>query len=612
MGDITQPFPNSDLDNCETSGAERSPRSRSGVKKKKPVQLLIKSLNEFVNEVHETPYEAVTVMHESYEKERRKQLLQLCRGERERIIREDEIITRPPHPQDAHLSALEVVGKAFSRSSDNSGSQHGHLYDDGIAAPVPCGDQGFISSSSLGKPSRSTTTTATTTTLSNCETSSYKPGNTTNNNNNRVVSTSCNHILGDLRHSPATQTQLEKLTGDIHQKMRVTVSEKDRKIAALMLVKHGEERVRLSLSQQKEREREEARGEEAARRAQEEKSRRRRLRQNGQHWLQKTEALRKSRERRHRELAWVRERQALLQDERRQRSTEELEARRRERTEAVKREAQARKRCQERLLRNRHEAEKMEREREARVALDREQKAKREKVTRQSREKKKLSQENHRELLQHLLLKQRAEQQVQEEKALARSALEKRLGRSREKQAQDSEGRLRELRERGARQAEHTQQAKTHAELHGHQQLRRRQLLVQQSQRRMDRAAQQVATRLRVRAQQTHQQNLGRRLSHRQLREKATREEEARMATMERHVTAKERRREELRAQREQAQEEGRRAAHASSHLRERVKERTEHRTFDRMALEAQLSASMAGIKLQDISYGNTRGMGML
>ncbi|CAL8257770.1 unnamed protein product [Lota lota] len=581
MGEITQHNPKLDLHNFEESPRSTESRARSGVKK--PVELLIRSLNELVAESCDNPYEAVTVMHETYEKQRRK-LLQLCREGRERIVKEG--------PGALHLPALEVVGKAVRSTSDCS-SPHSDA-DNSSPAPQDCGGQGFISSSTLGKPPPSTPTNN-----RNCESSSLRPGNHNNHNNhNNMVSTSSSHSLGDLRHSPATQTQLEKLVGDIHQKLRVMVSEKDRKIAALMLVKHQQEMGRLSLRKQEEREREEARSEEAARRAQEEKSRRRRLRQGAQRWRQETEALSRSREQRHQELVGLRERHALLQEERWLRSKEELEARRRETTEAARREAQSRKRCQERLLRGREEAEETEREREAQRALEREQKAKRAKATRQRREQNRRSQGNHRELLQHVLQKQRGEQQVQQEETTARRAMEKRLRRAWEEQARASEGRRRELRERGSLQAEHIQQARAHAELRRDQQLRHKQLLVQLSQRRMDRAALEVSAQIRAKAQQTRQHNLGRRLCHQQLREKVRREEEARREAVESQVMAKERRRRELLAQREQTLEEARRGARASFRMRESVREQTVRRTFDRMALEARLCASLAGVKL--------------
>ena len=594
MGEITQHIPKLDLGILETSRTQRSPRARSSVKK--PVELLIRSLNELVADRHEKPYEAVTVMHQTYEKERRK-LLHLCREGRERIVKKDpdEKTARSPLPQ-TQRPALEVVGKAVRHSSSSDGCSPHTDADDSSPPPQDCSGKGFVGSRAPGKPPASTTTYT-----RNCALRSlrlHNNYNSYNNNDDSVVSTSSGHSLGDLRHSPATQTRLARLTGDIRQKMRVTVSEKDRKIAALMLVKHREELSRLSLRKQGERDRREARGQEAARRAQEEKDRRRRLRQSLKHWRQETEALSLSRERRHQEVASLRQRQARLQEERWLRSREELEARRRESSEAARREAQTRKRCQERLRRGREEEEQTEREREAQRAAEREQRARRGKATRQRREKKRLSLENSRELLQHVLLKKRAEQQVQQAELLARSAMEQRLRRSWEEKARASERRRRELRERGSLQTEHLQRARAHAEQQQHQQLRHKLLLVQLSQRRTERAAREVSAQTQARAQQTRQHNLGRRLCHQQLRERVRREEEARREAVESQVVAKERRRRELQVQREQTQEGARRAARASFRMRESVREQTVRRTFDRMALEAQLCASLAGVKL--------------
>lgn len=89
----TCPVLHLDLNNFDAAEAQRSryvltsPRSlescaRLGIK---PFELLIKSLNELVAEQRDVPFELVKVMHESYEKERKK-LLQMCREEREKII----------------------------------------------------------------------------------------------------------------------------------------------------------------------------------------------------------------------------------------------------------------------------------------------------------------------------------------------------------------------------------------------------------------------------------------------------------------------------------------------------------------------------------------------
>ncbi|XP_070772762.1 coiled-coil domain-containing protein 177-like [Enoplosus armatus] len=563
-----------DLNNFDSAHAERSqyvltsPHSlqscaRLGIK---PVELLIKSLNELIAEQHDVPFETVRVMHDSYEKERMK-LLQMCREERERII-EAAGDRRPGDRWPAgsnKVSGLEVVPdtKLKDHSTDRQANRS-----------IPYADLCFKGKSLSG---------------SSCSAAG---------NRHPDRSTVCSFSLGDHRRSPATEMKLERLTRDIRKEMCVTVSERDRKIAALMLVKHEEEQACLKLCQQEEEERQEARRKEEAQQVQAEKKRRKKLKQSMQRWHVELEARKRLRERQEEEKAGQLEQEVLLQEDRWRRLKEEVEAQRREKIEAAQKEAGGRKHYQEKLLREKEEVEKRERERERQVAVEREQKARRSKMLQEKKERKTLQEANRRELLRHMLLKQQVEQQVVEEEAQMRSTHERKLQHSCEKRAQAVEARLRELQERAAREEEQIRRAQLRAKLQSVQQLTHKQILVQLSQRRTERAALHASAQHRTRAQQTHQHNTDRQLCHQRLRERVQREEEAMRKVRESCISVKEWRRERLRRQQEQIQEEAHRLVRASFHMRERVRQQTHSRTFDQMALEAQLTASMSRMKL--------------
>ncbi|XP_059215678.1 coiled-coil domain-containing protein 177 [Centropristis striata] len=567
MGELrpTPPKPRLDLNNFDSAEAERSryvltsPRSLESCKRLgiKPVELLIKSLNELIAEQHDAPFETMRVLHESYEKERMK-LLQMCREEREKIIQAGG----NRWPGNNKVSGLDVVPdtklKDLSRDRQTTGSIQ---YAD-LCLKVKSASR---SSCSNRDPDRSTI-------------SSFS--------------------LGDLRHTPATEMKLKRLTRDINKKMCVTVSERDRKIAALMLVKHQEEQAGLRLSQQVEQERQEAHRQEEAQRAQAEKKRRKKLKRSMQRWHQELEARRRLRERQEKEKAGQLELEVLLQEDRCRRLKEEVEGERRDKIKAAQKQAGGRKHYQEKLLREKEEVVKKEREREMLVAVEKEQKARRSKVLQEKKERKRLQEENQRELLRHILLKRQVEQQVEEEAAQMRSTLEKKLQDSCEKRAQAVEARMRELQERSAREKEQIQRTQLRAELQSFQQLTHKQILVQLSQRRTERAALHALAQQRNRAQQTQQNNKHRQICHQRLRERIQREEEAMKKVRESCIFMKDWRRERLRRQREQIQEEAHRLARASYHMRERVRQQTHRRTFDQMALEAQLTASMSHMKL--------------
>ncbi|KAF7663905.1 hypothetical protein LDENG_00197230 [Lucifuga dentata] len=573
MGETSpaSPEPRLDLNNCDSEEAEKSryvlasPRSLESCAKLgvKPVELLIKSLNEVTSDRHDVPFEAVRLMHESYEKER-KMLLQMCREEKERIINS---------PGDRRPGSKAVSGRMTVPDPAN-GSSDSKVKDDCVYhEPIPyvdlCSKEKSVSRSSCSAANRELDR-----------------------------STGCSWSLGDLRHSPATEMKLKRLTEEIKKEMNVTVSERDRKIAALMLVKHQEEQERLKICQQEEQERQESCRKQEAWLAQAEKNRKKKLMNSMHRWHEEVEAHRRLREHHEKVQSGLREQEAWLQEDRWRRLREEMEARRRQMMEAAQKEAEMRKRSQEKLLRDKEEMEKRYREREREVALEREQKARRSKESQEKKERKKLQEENRMHLLRHLLLKQQVEQQVKEEEAQVRRAFEKKMQRSSEKHAKAVEARLREFQERASREEEQIHRAQLRAKLQSIQQLTHKQLLDQLSQKRMERAAQRASAQQRVKARQTRESNKDRQLSHQELRDRLQREEEAWRKVRESHISMKEWRRERLCRQREQIQEEAHRAVRASFHMREKVRQQTQSRTFDQMVLEAQLTARMSHMKL--------------
>ncbi|KAM4598890.1 uncharacterized protein V3H82_011884 [Fundulus diaphanus] len=519
----------------------------------KPVQLLIRSLNELIAGQQETPYEAMKALHESYEKERSKLFhMPVCSEEQERIIQARR--SRRSRSNAASSSEVAPATKVKDHSPE----------------PVVYADL-----CSKGKPS-----------------SSVAP------KRDPERSTVSSFSLGDLRYSPSTERKLQRITSEIRRKTCVTVSERDRKIAALMLVRHREEQDRLTLSRQEERERQEARGKEEARQAQAEKERRRRLKQRMKHWHKELEARRKLRRRQEQETAAQLQQEMLLQENRWRRLREEVESQRREKLEVALKQTEERKQYQERLLKQKVELEKRESEKEKQAAEEKDERACRSRALQKKRERKSLQEENHRKTLRHVLLKKQVEQQMEEDEAQRRNALEKKLQRSSEKRARAVEAQLRELQERAVREEVQIQRAQLRAKVQRVQELTHKQTLVQQSQRRMERAAQNASALLRSRTEQRRDDNRHRQACHQQLSEKIRSEEEATRRLREDYVSMKEGKRERLQRLREQIQEEAHRLVRASFHMRDRVRQQTRSRTFDQMALEAQLAASVSRIKL--------------
>ncbi|KAK7139755.1 hypothetical protein R3I94_012413 [Phoxinus phoxinus] len=550
-----------DLNNCNSPEAKdsryvlTSPRSlescaRLGVK---PVDLLFRSLTDVIDENLESSLEEVTVLYEEYEKGRRERL-RLCREERERIIQEGWNRKSSVKP----FTALETVleqndSKAKSPSDPRSTDDRVH------------------SKSAISISDRFTTT--------------------------------CAHkfpysfSLADLRRSPATERRLKSLSQEISRKLCITIPEKDHKIAGLMLAKHEEEQFRLRQSEFEEQHREEERRREEARRARLEQKKRKELLRHIRRWQEDLEERRRHREEEEAVLTEQRKRETLQQEERWRRLAEEQLTQRRFKHNAANREAKERKRYQERLRQEKERNEEAQREKELQVARDKEQHAVRSKRTQENRERRRIKQENERELLKHLLLKKEAEEQEHAEKELKRNGLERKLQRSWENREVLVEARVEEMRLRARKEEEQMRMVQERVERENRDWVEQKQTLVKRCQVRMESAVRQAQAERSRRAQRVRRENQEKEMNHRRLQDRVLEEERAQREQRCEAVTLKDERREKLQKERAEVMERSRKVAHASCYMRDRVREQTTRRTFDQMAREAELNAHMGRLK---------------
>ncbi|KAL2083276.1 hypothetical protein ACEWY4_021049 [Coilia grayii] len=594
MEDVRPPSPllHLDLNNFDTPGADgcryvlTSPRSLESCSKLgvKPVELLFKSLSEFIEENKDMPLEAVGTLHDAHEKERLR-LLRLCRQERDRLIERGGGIGAALK----QFTVLETVVEHMMNEQSTDCKSRMTTTD---------GQEG------LGKKCvptlarrRSVSFSETTTPLTGCGDCLVPKHEARLKSAQRQMGNST-ISLGDLRHSQATEKELERLTRDIQSKLSITVPEKDRKIAALMLVRHEDEWSRQQLSLWEERQREEEQRREEERRLHSERLRRRELLRRIRRWQEDVEARRRRRVRQEEQQAELREQEMARHEERWRRLAVEQEARRRERAEAARREAEERKHLQERLLHDKERQEVQERERELRLAQRREQRARRSRRSQERRERRRLQQDNCREQLRHMLLQREAQEQSQAQEAARRHLLEQKLLRSGQNRAHLLQARIQELQLRAAREEEQIRLAQQRAGWQRRQLLREKKVLAQLGQQRLQQAEQRARLQRSRRVQRLRQENRRKELSHRQLQQRVREQEEAERELRQRAAEQKEWRCERLQRQREEMQRESRKVAEASFHMRERVREQTCSRSFQKMALEAQLFSSLGKLKL--------------
>uniref|UniRef100_A0AAV2JNA6 Trichohyalin-plectin-homology domain-containing protein n=1 Tax=Knipowitschia caucasica TaxID=637954 RepID=A0AAV2JNA6_KNICA len=404
--------------------------------------------------------------------------------------------------------------------------------------------------------------------------------------------------LGDLRQSPASERKLERITTAIHKEMKVTVSDEDRKIAALMLVRHEDEQNRLDQSYKEQQQRQEARCKEEEEKLEAEKERLKKLKMRMKRWQEELDLRKRVRHKLEKDKSTQLEQEMKVHEDKWRRLKEEMEDQRKEKWMAAVKDAEERKRNQERLRRCREEEDQKMLQREILVSVEREQRAKMSKALQEMKDRRRLREENRNELLRHVFAKQRLEQEEQDMEGQRRHEMLRKMDHCTKKYTAVMDARLRGIRERGAQEEEQIHKAKLRATLHKTEQLMQKRILYEVNQRKMEKAAQDASEMSRSKAMQIKQRNRLRRVCHQLLQEKLQAEDEEVRRRKETSVAMKERRMERLRRQREQIQEEAHIMARASFQLRHRVRMHTSCNNFDQMVREAQLNAAMGHVKL--------------
>ncbi|XP_006638557.2 coiled-coil domain-containing protein 177-like [Lepisosteus oculatus] len=580
-----------DLYSFESTAAEgsryvlTSPRSleacaRLGVR---PVDLLHRALSEFVVDNPDAPLRKATEMYEAHEKDRRRRLRE-CREERQKILEEElgrrtpvpTALRTPAQPQSAEQSTVMQPSDFRAKKAEEGWAPSKRVKSSELDTSKPESPKGrSLQESREHKSPRA---------------GWEHPGL------REYIAKSFS--LGDLSHSLATEKKLEKLIRDIRRQMSITVPEKDRKIAALMLVKHEEEQSQQQRRLQAELRRDEARRRESLRKERVERARRQERCCRLERWQLELEARRRRVEQEERQLASLREQSAILHEDRWRLLAEEQEARRQEKTEMAQQEANGKKRCQEQLLKEKELEEQALREKQGREAQERIIRAGRSKMLKERREKRKIQLENQQKRVKHLLLKREVESQIQAEELLKRIALEQKLLKSSNNYHRVLEARLQELKERSLREEEHLLRAQSRAEKHLRERQKHKEALAQVMDRRMRQALEVAGTLMQRRAELARQANTEKDKSHRLLYEKVQEEQETLQQQLKADIAVKDRRSEQLLRDKEAAVEESRKVARASFQMREKVREQIHSRSFDQMALEAQLRASLSRIKL--------------
>ncbi|KAG2467119.1 coiled-coil domain-containing protein 177 [Polypterus senegalus] len=582
---FVSPMLHLDLYNFESTEAEgsryvlTSPRSleacaRHGVR---PVELLHKPLSEFVEENPDTPLRVITELYEVHEKGRRRKLRE-CREERLRIIAEAKDRRAP--------DSVAVCSLSQVKTSDGSGA---------TKKQTPNGDWPV----SVGKTISQRRDTADHLEMNGAV--GYKEKKISKTDGKGIdfqVYTGKSYSLGDLTHSLETERTMEKLLREVRKDTSVSVPERDRKIAALMLAKHEEEKSRQQLRRTAEQAWEEGKKKEKLQKMRLEKQRRQQLGHNMEKW-QRDLDFRKSRIKQEEEyLIQMRKREVEIQEEKWRKLAEEQESRRLGKLELTRYEAECKKRNQEEMLKEKDRLEQQTREMQSVVAQEKMFLASQSKLLREMRQRKKLQQENEHHKLKHQLLKREVDNQMKAEELLLKMALEKKLLKSQKNYKRLVAEKEKMVQEKAIREEKQTILAKIRAEKLEDEQRKHKTSLALEKDKKIQQALDSVDEKVRQKAMNARKVNQEKERSHHLLKQKLEEEEELHRLEVKGVIEKKDKKSEQILREKEATIEESRKVARASFQMREKVREQINSRSFDQMALEAQLRASLTRTKL--------------
>lgn len=399
--------------------------------------------------------------------------------------------------------------------------------------------------------------------------------------------------LGDLSHSPQTTQKVERIVKEVKRRGLKAVSERDRKIAALMLARYQEEDIMSQTRYVAHLQWDSERRIGELRREQEDREKQRAVLQCQRVWQTQVSIRQQRLSQQERESIAAKLRQAEENEERWKELAEQQERTRLLRLQQTAREEKHKKALQEQNLKA------LEEERAA--MLEQERLLLKEKLTmaelkRQEREHQAQEERlglNKAEKRRHAALIQEIARREQEERDEARRAAEEKLSRSLENYEQIVERRGQELKEKAKREEKQIQKARKAAEKREKQQQQLLEARVKEAKKRAQQAALAAEEKAKEKAQRAVQCRQEKERLQKLNRQRVEEEERQRRLELLQSIERKLEKSEQIFKEKRAVLESARSVARASFHVRDKVREETNMRTFDKMALEAQLKASL-------------------
>ncbi|XP_062981797.1 coiled-coil domain-containing protein 185 [Elgaria multicarinata webbii] len=387
-----------------------------------------------------------------------------------------------------------------------------------------------------------------------------------------------------------TQVSLQDLVGKRYEDL---IPERDKKIAALMLARHQEEEERKDRQLRVSEAWEKMRRKEKKHKARMEKEKQYQLADSLDQW-QRDRDQRKSKLRlEEQQLLAAREREMMLRDRKWKKLAKEQECRRREKVENAKLQAEYRKRCQEKQLWDKRLNERSARENSSHLYKEKMLQALEKRLMKEMERKRRKIDMNEYKRARHMQMKGQVDERLKADELYKRLCIEQKLQRSQEILEQLLEERNRELKEKTFKEEEQGVIAKVRAKESEEEKRRRKEMLLQIAEMKIQQAREIMSKNMQDRAQRMRENNIVKGRNHHCRKQKLDYDEKCHLREIQEALRRKDQKSNRILRHKDAAIEESRRIAKASYDLREKVRDLINHNSFDQMALDAHRNTSL-------------------
>ncbi|XP_032999609.1 coiled-coil domain-containing protein 185 [Lacerta agilis] len=402
------------------------------------------------------------------------------------------------------------------------------------------------------------------------------------------------HLLGRKpRRKPRKgdpQVSLQDLTDKRYEDL---IPERDKKIAALMLARHQEEEEMKDRQLHVSDAWDKMRRKEKQHKARAEKERQYQLVDSLDQWQRDRDQRKAKLRLEEQQLLAARERDVMLRDKKWKKLAKEQECRRREKQESARLQAEYRKRCQEKQLWDKRLSDRRTKEQNSALYKERMLQALEKRLIKDMERKRRKIDMNDYKQAKHMSAKDQVEDRVKADELYKRLCIEQKLQRSQEILEQLLEERNRELKEKTLKEEEQGLIAKVRAKETEEEKRRRKEMLLQIAEMKIQQAREIMSKNIRDRSQRVRELNCMKERNHHFRKQKLDYDEKCHLREMQEALRRKAQKSNQILRHKDAAIDESRRIAKASYDLREKVRDLINRNSFDQMALDAQRNASL-------------------